>query len=685
MSFLAPLYILGGLAISLPIIFHLIRRQPKGQIPFSSLMFLRESPPRLTRRSRLENWPLLLVRAAVLALLAAAFARPLLRTTESLPAEPTNHTTILLVDTSASMRRAGLWQQAVAKANQTIDALRSGDSFGIVSFDRTPRTLMSLEQSERMDIESLRAAARQALASASPTWQATDLGNAIQFAAELAGSRDEATGSGSCVVELISDVPRTGQIEKLQSFAWPDGVVLNVRRVDPEARSNAFVTVLADSRIEPEAPTKVRARITNGSNSLSSSFDVGWLDPSGASSALPIQVPPGESRVLRLPAPPPETTTLRLQGDDAAFDNHHYYAPPRRTTKQVLYIGHKPENPRDSLAHYLRQAPLGDHYRTINVNSISPSENLELIEPVETPLAVIGSPWPESSTSLFRKYIEQGGRILAVLADKQSAPQLIEQINQLSGIPLQVAEADIDDYAMLSRIDFEHLLFEPMSEPPYNDFSKIRVWSHRAVSGALDGWSVLATFDNGHPALLESKMGAGRLLLLTTGWQPDESQLALSTKFVPLLYRLVHADQTEGGRVLRRVGDSLPASIPPDATLTRPDGTAVSVTVERDSSELDSPGVYHWSHEGQMGRFAVNLDPSESRTHTVGDDVLEQFGVKLRSNQPTGEIAQQQQRQLRDRELESRQRIWQWLLAAVLGLIGLETWMGRRAHEPSTA
>ena len=61
MSFLAPLYILGVAAVAAPIIFHLIRRAPKGDVPFSSLMFLTPTPPRLTRRSRLDNWLLLLL------------------------------------------------------------------------------------------------------------------------------------------------------------------------------------------------------------------------------------------------------------------------------------------------------------------------------------------------------------------------------------------------------------------------------------------------------------------------------------------------------------------------------------------------------------------------------------------------------------------------------------------------
>ena len=49
MSFLAPLFLFGALAVAAPILFHLIRRTSREKIPFSSLMFLQPTPPRLTR------------------------------------------------------------------------------------------------------------------------------------------------------------------------------------------------------------------------------------------------------------------------------------------------------------------------------------------------------------------------------------------------------------------------------------------------------------------------------------------------------------------------------------------------------------------------------------------------------------------------------------------------------------
>src|SRR6516162_4573390 len=113
MSFLAPLLLVGGLAVALPVIFHLIRRTTRERRVFSSLMFLKSTPPRLTRRNRLEHILLLLLRSAAICLLAAGFSRPFIRhALPSIPSAATPKKIVVLVDVSASMRRANLWSQA---------------------------------------------------------------------------------------------------------------------------------------------------------------------------------------------------------------------------------------------------------------------------------------------------------------------------------------------------------------------------------------------------------------------------------------------------------------------------------------------------------------------------------------------------------------------------------------------
>ena len=172
MSLLTPLYVLGLAAISLPILFHLIRRTPTGRVAFSSLMFVTATPPRLTRRSRLDQWLLLLLRAAALILLALAFARPFWRTASvSDVGDLPDRTMVLLVDTSASMRRAGIWSQVVAQVNDVVRDLSPGDLVALYGFDSRVTRWLSLDESGSVPASERARLVRSRLEQARPGWQ----------------------------------------------------------------------------------------------------------------------------------------------------------------------------------------------------------------------------------------------------------------------------------------------------------------------------------------------------------------------------------------------------------------------------------------------------------------------------------------------------------------------------------
>src|SRR5215216_3803314 len=121
MSFLAPLFLVGAVAIAGPILFHLIRRSVRERVKFSTLMFLKPTPPRLTKRSRLENLILLLLRCGIICLLAMSFARPYFqRSAAEPPKAAAGKRIVVLLDTSASMRRQGLWDAAKRAASAAV-------------------------------------------------------------------------------------------------------------------------------------------------------------------------------------------------------------------------------------------------------------------------------------------------------------------------------------------------------------------------------------------------------------------------------------------------------------------------------------------------------------------------------------------------------------------------------------
>ena len=76
MAFLNPIFLLGALAASVPVLVHLVRRTRAVRMQFPSLMFLHRIEQKSIRQRRLRNLLLLALRCAALLLLALAFARP---------------------------------------------------------------------------------------------------------------------------------------------------------------------------------------------------------------------------------------------------------------------------------------------------------------------------------------------------------------------------------------------------------------------------------------------------------------------------------------------------------------------------------------------------------------------------------------------------------------------------------
>src|SRR5678816_4589317 len=103
MSFLIPYLLFGSLALAIPVLIHLVRREKSEIIHFSSLMFLLKVPKRSIRQQKIKNLLLMALRLLILAFLVGAFARPYL----TQPATPapngnSNTGTVLLLDTSYS-------------------------------------------------------------------------------------------------------------------------------------------------------------------------------------------------------------------------------------------------------------------------------------------------------------------------------------------------------------------------------------------------------------------------------------------------------------------------------------------------------------------------------------------------------------------------------------------------------
>lgn len=677
MSFLAPLYLAGLAAIALPILFHLIRRTPEGRVPFSTLMFLAPSQPRMAKRKRLEDWPLLLLRALVLLLVAFAFARPYLRqpVAAAPPAEPLE-SHLLLVDTSASMRRDGCWEQALAAAREHSGKLRPSDRLTVLAFDQSTRPLLSGDQWQSLSPSQRAAGVEAQLAATQPGWAGTNLGAALVAAAERLVEEQPAGGQAKAAkkIVLISDLQQGARLEALQDFEWPEDVSVEVRRVAPADPTNAAPAWAGDASRAVDG--KLRVRVVNSADAEREQFELAWEGAEAAPTSA--YVPPGESRIVRLEGAAVDLPKLVLRGDVHEFDNAIYRVPAERSELEVAYLGDPQTEPDRQSLHYLERALVETPERKVRLTphdlSTAPS-----LRPETLRLVVVGAPLPEAWRTWTLDFVTAGGTALVVL----NSAELGETAAALLGATgLICQEAPRADYSILARIDFSDPLFAPFVEPQYSDFTKIRFWRRRALSGdALQGLRTLATFDTGEPAIVEARRERGRVFALASGWHPDDSQLAMSSKFVPLVSLLLdYGRPSLSGAGGLFVGDTiaLPEPAAAELSLTKPDGSVVKLAKGQAAfAAADLPGVYVTEVAGKPWRFAVNVPPAESRTAPWDLDDLAQAGVRLSSEQPAPDpqVQAREQAQALAAELESRHKIWQYLAAAGLGILVSETWL----------
>jgi hypothetical protein len=114
MQFLAPLFFAALAGLAIPVLLHLTQREKKQIVRFPSLMFVRRIPYQSVRRRKIQNWLLLAVRMAALALIILAFTRPLLDRANVPTAAANARELVILLDTSYSMGFGDHWTQAQA-------------------------------------------------------------------------------------------------------------------------------------------------------------------------------------------------------------------------------------------------------------------------------------------------------------------------------------------------------------------------------------------------------------------------------------------------------------------------------------------------------------------------------------------------------------------------------------------
>src|SRR5262249_32324239 len=286
MSFLAPLFFVGLGAIAIPVFVHLIQRERKRVVEFPSLMFVQKIPYQSVRRRRIRHWFLLLMRAAAIALIVAAFARPFFPESGGgqMAALGGTRELVILLDQSASMGYGDHWQRAQDEARKAIGSLGAADRATLVLFSRNAE--------ENIRATSDRGRLEAALSAAKLTSGATRYGPALKLAESILSrstlQRKEAI--------LISDFQKSGWTGS-EDVHFPDGMTLTPISVGAAGVSNLAVPSANFSRatFSNQDRITVTAGVANKSAEPATNVPVSLEIDGHAIETKPVSVAPNSS------------------------------------------------------------------------------------------------------------------------------------------------------------------------------------------------------------------------------------------------------------------------------------------------------------------------------------------------------------------------------------------------------
>lgn len=688
MSFLTPLYLFGIIAVGLPILLHLVRHQPKNVFLFSNLRFLEHKPPLTNRKSKIENWLLLLLRAVAVMLLVTAFARPFFKNRDlELTTESSIKQTILLIDTSSSMQRETLWKQVIEQA-QAIIQQSNQNQIAIYTFDSGLTAIKAIKDQKHSDQDHIRKRNAALLSDLTPGWNSTDLGKALVEIASILQQQSVSESAENSLenstIELITDFQAGSQIDALTDFSWPAELKVRLHRVQTKETCNAGLQL-----ISLDEKSQATVRIVNAADSKQEQFTLAYQGNESLSKQ--VYVPRGQSRVVQMPAADEahEFKQIILTGDHHVFDNRLYLQPREKTALTIVHYGVDSDSSLDSPDYFAKRAFPSTQYRDVDFLTVIPDSPKPLSLATEIHMTIVSRKLESHETKSIKTYLQQGGIVLISLNDEQSGHTLQPFLSQQDQLPAKsiTESAEFNGYALLTNIQFDHAIFQIFQDPEYSDFTKLKFWNYQQLT-VPEGVShqVLARFDHQHPAIVNFPIGQGQLVVMTFGWTPQESQIALSTKFVPMMNAILSQNPYLNEVPSQYLVDDKAKLIHSQSATRIPvvDSSPIMLTAgHAEFKNQIQPGLYQISTDQKdvpAQKFAVNLNIRESNTAPLAPEKLESLGVKLQKPGETESAGSHQsdtQRHALIHEMEQRQQIWRWLIIAALVMLVLETLLAK--------
>ncbi len=213
MGFLQPLALFGLAAAAIPALLHLMTRRQPPEVPFPAVRYIQETERVHSKRLKLRNLLLLVLRTLLIVLVILAASRPVLNLGAGSSHPPT--AVGLVIDNSMSsglvIEGRSVLDMMREEARSVLRGLGNDDRLWLVTVDGVPQALGRVEAAEIID-------------TLGTSWARMDIGEAVRA---VAGAIDRAQMPNSEVV-VLSDLQRTaltsGQAVSARVVFWQSPV-----------------------------------------------------------------------------------------------------------------------------------------------------------------------------------------------------------------------------------------------------------------------------------------------------------------------------------------------------------------------------------------------------------------------------------------------------------------------------
>ena len=554
LSFTHPLFLLGLLGLAAPVFLHLMNRALPIRIDFPSIRFIRHARlPRQGRR-RLRDLLLLLLRLLLLTAIVLALARPVWTVTE--PRVPEDGRppvdTVVMVDVSASLSGwsgpAGL-QRRVREVMADVPP----DSVGLVVYAN--RVLRSLPPGTN------RAVLDATVSALTTTYTGADpvpaLGQSLLLFRPGRSRR----------LILVSDLQRSSwSLSRLPGLGR--NVAVELIPVNPQRHSNCGIAagrvtplgagrlrVVADVRNYGAAPVARTVSLQTGEHTETESVEIPGL---------------GQRRVaFVLDAPATAQATLHLDPDQYPADDAYRVwvgSVPPVTALAVVSLGQEPAK-REELFFLRKALEVEDENSPVRfrIETVDTEFFFALTLDRVRALLLLGAAgyFREPEFEKVREFLGDGG--VVVCTPGASAGHQFRGLQQHGLLPAEFVEIRSGREPQTGQFgigwvnpDAEMAGLFP--EPETTDLFLFPVRRYARIRSLAD-MRVLLRFEDeqGDPALVGHRVGAGRLYASCLGFDGTWSDLPLTGSFLPLVRELLAPAVPENRGVERlECGDPLP-------------------------------------------------------------------------------------------------------------------------------